>query len=73
MREAFDELRDLLAPVYEREASPVFLDPWGARDRFAEVLVRRTPRVENLFLGDRHSLIQRNGAELTAFRGDPGS
>ncbi|MFN2375001.1 MAG: DUF3536 domain-containing protein [Candidatus Binatia bacterium] len=49
-REALDLLRDLLAPVYEREIEPLVRDPWGARDRYAEVLVRRTPRVENLFL-----------------------
>lgn len=50
LREALDMLRDLLAPVFEREAGELLRDPWGARDRFAEVLVRRTPRVENLFL-----------------------
>jgi alpha-amylase/alpha-mannosidase (GH57 family) len=50
LRAAFDYLRDLLAPIFEREGAPLLLDPWGARDRFAEVLVRRTPRVENIFL-----------------------
>jgi len=50
LREALDLLRELLAPVFEREVSPLLDDPWGARDRFAEVLVRRTPRVENIFL-----------------------
>jgi alpha-amylase/alpha-mannosidase (GH57 family) len=50
LRDALDFLRDLLAPIYEREIETLLDDPWGARDRFAEVLVRRTPRVENLFL-----------------------
>lgn len=50
LREAFDLLRELLAPVYERGMEALVRDPWGARDRFAEVLVRRTPRIENLFL-----------------------
>ena len=50
LREALDLLRDLLAPIYERECGELLLDPWGARDRFAEVLVRRTPRIENVFL-----------------------
>jgi len=50
LREALDLLRELLAPVFEREIGPLLVDPWGARDRFAEVLVRRTPRVENIFL-----------------------
>ncbi|MFN2426089.1 MAG: DUF3536 domain-containing protein [Candidatus Binatia bacterium] len=55
LRGALDFLRELLAPVYEREVGPLLADPWGARDRFAEVLVRRTPRVENIFL-DRESV-----------------
>jgi alpha-amylase/alpha-mannosidase (GH57 family) len=50
LRDALDLLREMLAPVFEREGGEVLLDPWGARDRFAEVLVRRTPRVENVFL-----------------------
>lgn len=50
LREALDLLRELLAPVFEREGSTFFTDPWGARDRFAEVLVKRTPRIENVFL-----------------------
>ena len=50
LRDALDLLRDLLAPVFERECGALLTDPWGARDRFAEVLVRRTPRVENIFL-----------------------
>jgi len=50
LREALDLLRELLAPVFERGVGPLLQDPWGARDRFAEVLVRRTPRVENIFL-----------------------
>lgn len=50
LRQALERLRDLLAPVYERGVDGILLDPWGARDRFAEVLVKRTPRVENLFL-----------------------
>ncbi|HXC53240.1 MAG TPA: DUF3536 domain-containing protein [Candidatus Limnocylindrales bacterium] len=50
LREALDLLRDLLAPIYERECGELLEDPWGARDRFAEVLVRRTPRIENIFL-----------------------
>ena len=50
LRAALDHLRDLLAPLFEREAGTLLKDPWGARDRFVEVLVRRTPRLENLFL-----------------------
>jgi len=50
LRDALDLLRDLLATIYERECGGLLEDPWGARDRFVDVLVRRTPRVENQFL-----------------------
>src|SRR5262249_24023167 len=41
LREALDMLRDLLASVFERECGQFVEDPWGARDRFVDVLVRR--------------------------------
>lgn len=53
LREALDTLRDLLAPVFEREGRGLLRDPWAARDDFAEVLVRRLPRTEKDFL-ERH-------------------
>jgi alpha-amylase/alpha-mannosidase (GH57 family) len=37
LRAALDGLRDELHGIFEREAAPLLADPWGARDRFAEV------------------------------------
>ncbi len=42
LREAFDWLRDTLAPVYEREASALLADPWAARDAFIDVINDRS-------------------------------
>jgi alpha-amylase/alpha-mannosidase (GH57 family) len=37
LRAALDGLRDRLHALFEREAAPLLADPWGARDRFAQV------------------------------------
>lgn len=54
LREAFDWLRDTLAPVYEREASAYLKDPWAARDEFIEVINDRSPGSVEAFFG-RHA------------------
>ncbi len=36
---ALEGLRDRLAELYEREASPILPDPWRARDRYVEVVL----------------------------------
>ena len=41
LRETLDWLRDTLIPVYEREATPLFNDPWTARDAYIEVVLHR--------------------------------
>ncbi len=41
LREAFDFLRDALAPRFEHDGAALFRDPWDARDAFADVVVRR--------------------------------
>jgi len=38
LREAFDFLRDRLAPAYERAAGEIFKDPWEARNDYISVL-----------------------------------
>lgn len=42
LREALDTLRDAVAPLFEREAGRFFPDPWGARDRYIEVVSDHT-------------------------------
>jgi alpha-amylase/alpha-mannosidase (GH57 family) len=36
---ALEGLRDGLADLYEREAAPLLREPWGARDRYVEVIL----------------------------------
>jgi alpha-amylase/alpha-mannosidase (GH57 family) len=50
LREAFDWLRDILMPVYERQARRLFRDPWAARDAYiAVVLDRSAETLERFF------------------------
>ncbi|HVN18860.1 MAG TPA: DUF3536 domain-containing protein [Dongiaceae bacterium] len=43
LRQALDWLRDELNAVYERNASALFADPWGARDGYIQVVLARSP------------------------------
>jgi alpha-amylase/alpha-mannosidase (GH57 family) len=42
LRQAFDWLRDTVAPLYETEASKLFDRPWQARDAYIEVVLNRS-------------------------------
>lgn len=42
LRAALDELRDRIAPVYEREAGKLFREPWQARDEYIDVILDRS-------------------------------
>ena len=54
LREALDWLRDVLAPVYEAEASRFFTDPWSARDDSIDFLLEPgLESVDGFF--ERHS------------------
>lgn len=50
LREAFDWLRDAVAPAYERAAKGLLKDPWAARDAYVDVLLERTPEGVASFL-----------------------
>jgi alpha-amylase/alpha-mannosidase (GH57 family) len=50
LRDALDALRDQLAVVYEREGSSYLRDPWGARDRYVEVVLDPERRGRERFL-----------------------
>jgi alpha-amylase/alpha-mannosidase (GH57 family) len=43
LRNALDQLRDRLAPVYESRAKATLKDPWGARDQYINVILDRSP------------------------------
>ncbi len=62
LREAFDWLRDTLAPVYERQASSLLKDPWAARNDYISVLLDRSRgNVEEFFA--RHAARELTEAE----------
>ncbi len=48
---ALEELRDRLGELYERELAPLVADPWGARDRYVEVVLDPERRDAVGFLG----------------------
>jgi hypothetical protein len=42
LRQAFDWLRDVIAPLFENEASRYLTDPWKARDEYISVILDRS-------------------------------
>jgi alpha-amylase/alpha-mannosidase (GH57 family) len=42
LRQAFDWLRDTVAPLYEAEAGKLFSQPWQTRDAYIEVVLDRS-------------------------------
>ncbi|KJS33556.1 MAG: glycoside hydrolase [Desulfatitalea sp. BRH_c12] len=55
LRQALDELRDRLAPLYESKMKRFVSDPWRARDDYLDIILRRKPDNIDRFL-ERHSL-----------------
>ena len=52
LREALDELRDTLNPIYEEKAALFLKDPWEARNDYIQVILDRSPAtVENFLRG----------------------
>ncbi|MFO8085949.1 MAG: DUF3536 domain-containing protein [Desulfobacterales bacterium] len=54
LRDAFDRLRDDAAAVYERELGHLFHDPWSARNDYIDIIMDRSPKNLELFIG-RHA------------------
>jgi alpha-amylase/alpha-mannosidase (GH57 family) len=51
LRQALDELRDELIPLYEQAAGELFAgDPWDVRDDYVEVVLDRSPAGVDRFL-----------------------
>ena len=42
LRQAFDWLRDAVAPLYETEARKLFENPWSTRDAYSDVILERS-------------------------------
>ncbi|MFC2047888.1 DUF3536 domain-containing protein [Chloroflexota bacterium] len=55
LREAFDWLRDSLAPKYEETASQFLKDPWVARDDYIRVVLDRSHENVQSFLEQHHT------------------
>ena len=54
LRAALDRLRDRLAELFEKEASSLLRDPWGAREEFVEVVLDPERRKSAAFVA-RHA------------------
>jgi alpha-amylase/alpha-mannosidase (GH57 family) len=68
LRNAFDMLRDTLAPRYEEKARRLLKDPWAARDGYIDVILDRSPASVNRFI-DEHASHTLNGDErVTALK-----
>jgi len=55
LREAFDWLRDQLAPYYEQTARERLKDPWTARDAYIDVVLDRSPESRERFFAEHAS------------------
>ena len=51
LREAFDWLRDALAPLYELKGEELLKDPWEARNSYIEVILDRSGRESGAISG----------------------
>ncbi len=52
LRETLDWLRDLLAPIYEREAGKLVADPWALRDAYISLILDRSEENVGRFFAD---------------------
>lgn len=50
LRAALDDVRERLITVFETEGSPLFKDPWAARDAYVELVLDRSPQKTNAFM-----------------------
>ena len=73
LREALDELRDAIAPMFEQEGAKVFTDVWEARDRYIDVILDRSEEVLwiAIFRGAHHACaFRRRASACTSANGD---
>ncbi|MEM8602951.1 MAG: DUF3536 domain-containing protein, partial [Cyanobacteria bacterium P01_H01_bin.121] len=68
LRDALDWLRDQLSDVFETEASPLFTDPWQARDAFIQVILNRQPSNVEAFLQQQQSHPLTESEQVDALR-----
>ena len=68
LRNAFDFLRDTLAPLYEASASELFRDPWAARDDYIQVVLDRSRENVAEFFSERALRPMDEEAEIVALK-----
>jgi alpha-amylase/alpha-mannosidase (GH57 family) len=54
LRDSLDAVRDTIVPRYEQDAGALVHDPWGARDRYIDIVLDRDPAAVNDWIG-RHA------------------
>jgi alpha-amylase/alpha-mannosidase (GH57 family) len=64
LRAALDYLRDCVAELFEREASPLLADPWLARDDYIDVILDRSPEALWIFF-EKHARQHLKAEEIT--------
>jgi alpha-amylase/alpha-mannosidase (GH57 family) len=62
LRQAFDWLRDALAPLYEAKGEELLKDPWEARNSYIQLLLDRSPESVDGYL-NHHSTHMLNKLE----------
>jgi alpha-amylase/alpha-mannosidase (GH57 family) len=68
LRQALDWLRDELAPRFSQRGQEVFADPWGARDRYIQVLLNRAPESAAAFMQQERSDPAKTGDDAVAYK-----
>lgn len=68
LRETLDWLRDLLIPVYEKQASDFLTDPWAARDDYIDIILDRSSKVWKKFLAKHRMRELKEEEEITLRR-----
>lgn len=68
LREAFDWLRDAVAPRFEQIGATLFTDPWAARDGYIEVLLDRSPASLDRFFEKHGRATTDDAARTTALK-----
>lgn len=53
LRDTLNWLRDILIPIYEKEAGKYLKSPWDARDAYIDILLDRRPSIVQAFLAEQ--------------------
>ena len=68
LREALDWLRDELAEIFEQYGTPLFRDPWAARDGYVQVIRQRTAQSRQQFFAAHQSHALTAAEQVEALR-----